>query len=137
MSSQASKAASDQVTSGRPASGAVILSKPMRRLPPAATISPEARGIRVFMGICISLKTENGKRKTEILCAIKRWVRLGSQCRQGSIGRDAHALGRSAKLQLSEMRERRVGVVTNDQGGLLVDAAVFHPGFPRPTHRLA
>jgi hypothetical protein len=35
------------------------------------------------------------------------------------------------------MRERRVGVVTNDQGGLLVDAAVFHPGFPRPTHRLA
>jgi G3E family GTPase len=30
-----------------------------------------------------------------------------------------------------------VGVVTNDQGGLLVDTAAFHPGFPRLTYRLA
>jgi hypothetical protein len=35
------------------------------------------------------------------------------------------------------MRERHVGVVANDQGGLLVDTAVFHPGFPRPARRLA
>ena len=70
MSSQASNAASDQVTSGRPASGAVILSNPMRRLPPAATINPAARTF--WISIQTPYLTESRKLKTENLATTRR-----------------------------------------------------------------